>query len=228
MEDLVEPHLPEVVVDPVELGLVDVLVEVGRERVGRLEVVSERLLDDDPRALRQAGVRQLLHDLSEEEGRDLEVEDGRRLAFDRRADPLVRRRVGEIPRDVREAFREAVEHRLVDLLSGALDRRTRPLAKVFDGPVVDRHADDRAVEQPARLEAVQRPEGHHLRQVARDPEHDEHVALRLLRSGRPPGCGGYCRRRHPIPPPTKVGVRGERRFGQALRDHPKGVNSSVR
>src|SRR3954454_20049487 len=114
MKNLVQPHLPEVVVDPVELGLVDVLMEVGRERVGGLEVVAERLLDDDPRALRQAGVRQPLYDLSEEEGWDLEVEDGRRLAVDRRADAFVRGRVGEVPRDIREAFREPVENRRVD------------------------------------------------------------------------------------------------------------------
>ena len=77
MEDLVDAHLPEVVVDPVQLRLVDVLVQLGRERVGRLEVVSERLLDDDARAFRQAGVAELLDDLAEQERRDLEVEDGR-------------------------------------------------------------------------------------------------------------------------------------------------------
>ena len=48
-EDLVEAHLPEVVVDAEELGLVDVLVELRGERACRLAVVAERLLDDDPR-----------------------------------------------------------------------------------------------------------------------------------------------------------------------------------
>ena len=52
VEDLVEAHLPEVVVDAVELRLVDVLVQLVGERAGRLEVVPERLLDDDARALR--------------------------------------------------------------------------------------------------------------------------------------------------------------------------------
>ena len=170
-----------------------------------------------------------LHDASEEERRDLEVEDRasscrrspRRRARTWRRRRSRRRRTRGAPRSGRTRPRRS---------SRRCPRSTRARARrrSVDGPVVDRHADDRAVEQPARLEPVQRPEGHHLRQVARDPEHDEHVALRLLRSGRPPRCGGYCRRRHPIPPPTKVGVRGERRFGQALRDHPKGVNSSVR
>ncbi len=49
VEDLLEAHLPEEVVDPVELGLVDVLVQLGGERAGGVEVVAERLLDDDAR-----------------------------------------------------------------------------------------------------------------------------------------------------------------------------------
>ena len=48
VEDLLEPHLPEVVVDPVELRLVDVLVQlVGELRCGSA-VVAEGLLYDDP------------------------------------------------------------------------------------------------------------------------------------------------------------------------------------
>jgi hypothetical protein len=44
-EDLLEAHLPEVVVDPVELRLVDGLVQLVGERAGGLAVVPERLLD---------------------------------------------------------------------------------------------------------------------------------------------------------------------------------------
>ena len=47
VEDLLEAHLPEVVVDAVDLRLVDVLVELRGERPRRVEVVAERLLDDD-------------------------------------------------------------------------------------------------------------------------------------------------------------------------------------
>ena len=56
VEDLLQAHLPEVVVDPVELRLVDVLVQLGGERARGGEVVAERLLDDDARGLRQAGL----------------------------------------------------------------------------------------------------------------------------------------------------------------------------
>ncbi len=58
IEDLLEAHLPEEVVDPVELRLVDLLVQLGREGARRREVVAERLLDDDPRILRSGRPRQ--------------------------------------------------------------------------------------------------------------------------------------------------------------------------
>ena len=56
VDDLLRPHLPEVVVDPQELRLVDVLVQLRGEVARGLEVVPERLLDDDAGVLRQAGV----------------------------------------------------------------------------------------------------------------------------------------------------------------------------
>ena len=56
-EDLLEAHLPEEVVDPVQLGLIDGLVELVGERSGGLEIVAERLLHDHPRRGRQARVR---------------------------------------------------------------------------------------------------------------------------------------------------------------------------
>jgi hypothetical protein len=77
VEDLRHAHLPEEVVDPVQLGLVDVLVYLVGERARGLEVVAERLLDDDARPVGEPGVGEALDDVAEEEGRDLEVEDRR-------------------------------------------------------------------------------------------------------------------------------------------------------
>ena len=74
-EDLLEPHLAQVVVDPEELGLVDVLVQFRGERAGRFEVVTEGLLHDDARMFCQACICKTLHDSSEEERRNLQVED---------------------------------------------------------------------------------------------------------------------------------------------------------
>ena len=174
-EDLGEPHLPEEVVDPVELRLVEVLVDRLVELAGRGEVVPERLLDDDPRALGQAGLRQTLDHGAEQERRDLEVEDRRERVADLPRQARERLLVAEVAGHVREPGRETVEHLRVDGLARALDRRSRVLAQVADGPVVDGHADDRAAQQAAPLEPVQRAEGHHLGEVAGDAEHDEHV-----------------------------------------------------
>ena len=57
-----------------------------------------------------------------------------------------------------------------------LDRLAGVVTEVLVRPVVEGHADDRAVEQPPGLEPVERVEGHHLRQIAGDPEDDENVA----------------------------------------------------
>ncbi len=67
VEDLRDAHLPEEVVDPVQLRLVDVLVHLLGERASRLEVMAERLLHDDPRPTGEAGVGQPLDDVAEEE-----------------------------------------------------------------------------------------------------------------------------------------------------------------
>ena len=55
-EDLAETHLPQEVIDPVELRLVDVLVDLLRQRPRGGEIVAERLLHHDAARLGQAGV----------------------------------------------------------------------------------------------------------------------------------------------------------------------------
>ena len=192
IQDLLGSHLPEVVVDPVELRLVDVLMELVSECARRLEVVPERLLHDDPRSRRQPGVCQPLDDPAEQKGRDLEVEDRGLGALDRLADPGVGRGVSEVPLDIGEPRGETLEHRRVELFPGADDRLARPLDELLDRPVVDRDPDDRALDQAALFQPVQRAERHHLRQVAGDSEDDEHVrGSRLTRT-----VAGLCLRQY--------------------------------
>jgi hypothetical protein len=183
------------VVDPIELRLVDVLVQLLGELARRLEVVTEGLLDDDARILGQPCVVEALDDAPEEERRDLEVEDGLLRTLDRLRDPFVRVRLAEVAVDVGEPLDEPVEDRRVELLAGRLDRRLRPVAQLVERPVVDGDADDRTVEQAAALEAVQRAERHHAREVAGDAEDDEDVGgARFVALGgralRGLGCGG--------------------------------------
>ena len=123
----------------------------------------------------EPGVGDALDHLAEQERRDLEVEDRRRGALDRVADAAVRRRVGEVAADVGQPLDEPLEDLVVDLLSRPLDRGAGTLDQLVERPVVDRDPDDRAVEEAAGLQPVQRPEGHHPGQVAGDPEDHEDV-----------------------------------------------------
>jgi hypothetical protein len=47
-------------------------------------------------------------------------------------------------------------------------------------PIIDCHADDRALQQATRLEPVQRPEGHDLRQIPGDSENHKDIGRLLL------------------------------------------------
>ena len=175
VQDLGEAHLPEEVIDPVQLRLVEVLMHLVVQLARRRQVVPEGLLDHDPRVPRQPGVGERADDLAEQERRDLQVEHGRLRPRDRLPDVGVRVLLREITTHVRETVRESFEHRLVDRFARPLDRGSGVFAQLVDGPVVDRDADDRAVEEPTRFQSVQRPEGHDLREIPRDAEDDEHI-----------------------------------------------------
>jgi hypothetical protein len=175
VEDLLEPHLPEEVVDPVDLRLVEVLVQLAGELAGGCEVVAERLLDDDACVLGEARLREALDHGAEQERRDLEVEDRALGAVDRLGHGLVGCRVGEVAGEVGEPVGQALEDLLVELFAGTHDRVAGTLLQLVERPVVDRDPEDRAVEQAALLEPVERAEGHHLGEVAGDPERDEDV-----------------------------------------------------
>ena len=181
VDDLLEAHLPEVVVDSHELRLVDVLMQLVGELACRCLVVAERLLDDDPRVRRHARSREAADDRAEERGRNLEVEDRALRALDRFRDLRVGGVVGEVSVAVREPLREPREHLLVELLARRHDRLACALDELLERPVVERDADDRAVEEPSLLESVERVERHHLREVARDSEDHEDVGRPRVR-----------------------------------------------
>ena len=156
--------------------------------------MPERLLDDDPRVLRQAGIRQSLDHRAEQERRDLEVEHRALRIRNRSGHPLEGVRIAEVAGYVGQSLRKPLEDVLVNV-SDRRDRVAGALAQVVDRPVVDRDADDRAVQQAAGLQVVQRLERHHPREVAGDAEHDQHVG-RLLPTGRGHPCAGLDCRSH--------------------------------
>ena len=133
------------------------------------------ITDLDPRILRQTLAGEARDDLPEERGRDLEVEDRHPRALDRLGHSLVRCGVAEVAVDVREPAREALEDLFVELLPGRDDRVVGPLDQVLERPVVERDAHDRTAQEASLLQAVERAERHHAREVARDPEDHEDV-----------------------------------------------------
>src|SRR6185437_2652264 len=76
-------------------------------------------------------------------------------------------------------------------------------------------------EQAALLEAVKRAEGHHLGEVAGDPERDEDIRrLRLACRARRAG-GTWACRRHAFPPTPSCGRRDARFPFTSTRPRPK-------
>src|SRR5262249_19127750 len=95
-------------------------------------------------------------------------------AHDRRQ-ALVGRGISEVAAHVGESRREAIEDVVVHRFAGAFDAFAGVLAQVLDRPIVTGDPDDRAVEKSPQLEPIERTEGHHLREVAGDPEDHQKV-----------------------------------------------------
>jgi len=176
VEQLLQAHLAQEVVDPVELALVHVLVHLLVQRAGRGAVVAERLLDDDASSVHQVCLGEPADHGAEERRRDLQVVDGSVRGADRGRQSPVGVRVREVAAQVGEAPGKPLEHRIVDRLAAGRDHLAGVLAETIGGPVVDRDAHDGRVEQPAAIEPVERPQRHLPGQVTGDPEDDEHVA----------------------------------------------------
>ncbi len=64
----------------------------------------------------------------------------------------------------------------------AFDRLAGALHQLVECPVVDGYSDDRALQESAPLEPIQRSERHHFCQVAGNPEDDEDVGDALIRA----------------------------------------------
>ena len=68
VDDVLDRLLPEEVVDPEDLFVVQHQEEPLVELAGRSQVVAERLLDHDPGAIRQPGAADLLDDRANSDG----------------------------------------------------------------------------------------------------------------------------------------------------------------
>jgi hypothetical protein len=215
VQDLVQAHLPEEVIDPQQPSLGDVAVQIGGQLTRRGEVVAEGLLHDDPRRRRQrTRSRQPCHDRAEQARRNLEVEHRHGGGADGGLDALEGRRLGEIARHVGEPAGESPEDLTVDRLAGRLDRLPRVLPQVLDGPVLGSDAHDRAIQQPPLLEPVERAQRHLAGEVAGDPEDHQRIGRR---HGRVLAVGGH----------DGDDVSARRPTAPAASDHPRVMRQSV-
>ena len=146
----------------------------------RLEVVAERLLDHDPRALGQPGARQAA---ARPRRTATAGSRGRRRRPWRRRSPrrAARRCRPRCSRRRRRRCGPAAASSTSSSTSSTVvvDRLRRARGRSSSVQWFARDADDPAVELAAALEPVERLEGHLLRQIAGDPEDDEGVRARL-------------------------------------------------
>ncbi len=110
--------LAEEVVDAQDLVFGEVAAQVGVELARGGQVMAERLLHRDSRPAGEPRFGQGLDDAGEQAGRDLQVVQRVSRAAEGLAQPLVRVGLREVARQVGQAPGQAVEHLLVDLLTG--------------------------------------------------------------------------------------------------------------
>ena len=147
-------------------------IQVARRR----QVLAEGLLDDDAGPFRTSGLRQLLHDGSEEWGRDRQVVRGVLCAAERLPERREGRRILVVPIDVAKQAGQLVERRPVEA-AVLLDALPRSRAQLVERPAGLGDANDRHVEVAALGHRLQRGEDLLVRQIARGPEEHERVGV---------------------------------------------------
>ena len=204
--DVLDGLLAEIVIDPVDLGLLEDRPDLGAQRPGGGEVVPERLLDDDapprvPVLPDQAGRAELPDHLSEEARGDGEVEEhaaprpvNLRHVAEQGGEAGVGRGVGVLARYVVERVAQLGPQRLVERGRGELpDVPGLLLPELRVALRRAGHPDDGQLlgEEPVGLEVVEGGQELPLGQVAGGAEdHDG------ARTGRPAGIGEGVGLRH--------------------------------
>ncbi len=178
-------------VDPEDLALVEVLRELRVQRAGGVDVVPERLLDDQPHpAARSPASPECVDKSADRIGRNREVVDAVLLRpallvelVQRLCELVFLRVVREVHRQVAHPVGERLPHVVPELVAPVLLHRLLHLRDPGLGRLLAaRDADDRELrrQEAAEGQRVKRREELALRQVARGAEDDEHARL-----GRP-------------------------------------------
>ena len=199
-EHVLDRFLAEVVVDPEDLFLGEVLADQGGQLAGGGEVVAERLLDDQAHpASGFAALTELSDDRRHRLRRDGEVVDAvparAALLVDLVQEPgevVLTALVGEVERDVARRLGQPVPDVLVEVVAAELaDGVLHLVAELVVRPVRAGGADDRELlrQELAAGERVERGEDLAVRQVAGGAEDDEHARLRRAPSPSPSSSG---------------------------------------
>ena len=171
-------------VDAEDLVFAQYLVDLGVQRLGAVEIDTERLFDDDvdPGALgslRHAVLAEALGDIGEVLGRDSEVEEpvalGAELLVEIGEEALElfkARIVVEVGRKVPHTIHERLQLGVAGVNAAALENAILHVRGKGGGQIAARYAHDREVlgEQTLLLQVVQRRQQLALGQVARGAE----------------------------------------------------------
>ena len=147
----------------------------GVERLRRGKVAAEGLFDHQPRALGKPGLVQPLDHGGEHRGRDGEVEERVFGGAERGFEPRETPGLAVVARDVAQPVGEPVEGGTVDLAQMGFYPVAGAGGELVGAPIVERDADDRALEVAARLHPVERGKDHLVGEIAGGAEDHQRV-----------------------------------------------------
>ena len=175
-------------VDAQDLVVAQHMAQPGVQFARRVQVVAERFLDRDPAVAHELGCAEVHDDRAEKRRRHFQVEQRPLAAADLGGEFAVQRVVGDVTGQVGDPAGEPAENRLVEFLAGTQDRLAGMIHQLLGGDLVAGHPDDRAVEQLAALQAVQRAEGHLSGEITGNAEDHQQVgvAAAMIRHFRKP------------------------------------------
>jgi hypothetical protein len=139
--------------------------------------VAEWLFDDDSRAMRASGARELLNDYCEKCGRNCEIMRRPSRCSEFLAQGPKRCRVRIIPVNVAQQSRELVEGGGINASAVLLETVAGASLQLIQIPACLGHTDHGNIEVPALQHRLQRREDLLVRQVAGGAEEDQRIGM---------------------------------------------------
>ena len=173
-DHVVDLPLPEIVINPEDRALVEGAAQDVVQCLCRGKIVTERLLDDDPRTGRTARSGQLLHHRTEQRGRDGEVVRGPLGGPELAAQGIERRRIAVVAVNILEQAGQFLERHPIEP-SVFFHAIARAGTKLLEGPAGPGHTDHRHVELTALRQRLKRRKDLLVGQIAGGAEKDQRI-----------------------------------------------------